>query len=153
MMNLQKRRKKGQYFSFDAIIASTIFIITFISLLSYWFSVKSSLESRDEDISREAARISDLMFTPSYLLDSYSVKKVEESRLQAIPCTSDALKKEFNSPYNMYLSVSSETGSSILRCGDEPPADARNVAKVRRIFVLYDQASDSQAAMDIYLYT
>lgn len=151
-MFMQRRLKKGQYFSFDAIIASTIFIITFVSLLTYWFSVKSALDSKDDDISREAARISDVMFTPAYLLSSYADNRVDSSELSGLPSDETALRKEFNSPYKIYLAFTSQSGSQILDRGEPPPADAHNVAKVRRIFVLDDGAKDVQAAMDLYLY-
>ncbi|MBI5046635.1 hypothetical protein HZC07_02790 [Candidatus Micrarchaeota archaeon] len=56
---------KGQYFSFDAIIASVIFILALVSLLSYWHSVKSYLDYQNDDLSKDAVRIANLLFTPS----------------------------------------------------------------------------------------
>lgn len=57
--------RKGVYFSFDAIIASVIFILTIISLLSYWYSVRETVMSEDPLIAEEALRISNLLFLPS----------------------------------------------------------------------------------------
>ncbi len=48
---------KGQYFSFDAIIASVIFVMALVALLSYWHSVKSYLDSQNDEISKEAIQI------------------------------------------------------------------------------------------------
>ncbi|MBN2478540.1 hypothetical protein JXB01_04595, partial [Candidatus Micrarchaeota archaeon] len=54
--------KKGIYFSFDAIVASTIFILAMISLMSYWYSVREVLSANDFSGAEEAMRITDLMF-------------------------------------------------------------------------------------------
>lgn len=56
---------KGQYFSFDAIIASVIFILALVALLSYWHSVKSFLDYQSDAPSVEAIRLSNLLFTPA----------------------------------------------------------------------------------------
>ena len=42
--------KKGQYFSFDAIVASVIFVLALVALLSYWHSVRSYLEHENSGI-------------------------------------------------------------------------------------------------------
>lgn len=57
---------KGQYFSFDAIIASVIFILALVALLSYWYSLRSSLELQNGAVSKEAFRISNILLTPGY---------------------------------------------------------------------------------------
>ena len=56
---------KGQYFSFDAVIGATIFILTMMALLSYWYGISSSFEQTQNDLAREAFRISEMMFTPT----------------------------------------------------------------------------------------
>lgn len=149
---------KGQYFSFDAIIASIIFILTFMALMTYWFSVKSSLETKEELINAEAGRIADSMLTPSYLTDSYLVPKVNKSRLFALlsprPDEPDYLKSTFSSPYNLSISISELQNGEMQETEGfgSIPANAKNVAKVRRTFVLYDGISESIAALDLYLY-
>ncbi|MFH2106444.1 MAG: hypothetical protein ABII22_04235 [Candidatus Micrarchaeota archaeon] len=52
---------KGQYFSFDAIVASVIFILAIVSLLSYWDSIRSNLDFQNSDVSREAFRVSEAL--------------------------------------------------------------------------------------------
>lgn len=150
-----RNHKKGQYFSFDAIVASVIFILTFISLITYWFSVKSSLESKNDEITREAARISDYLLTPSVLAISYEDKRVNISALSHIPGSEEQLRKEYNSPYDMYLEAYNASSGSVpfLTRGVKPANDSRDVAKVRRIFTLYVNSTyEMPAAIDVYLY-
>lgn len=54
--------KKGQYFSFDAIIASVIFILLLVSLLSYWNAIRSNLGVEEIELYEEAIRISDVLY-------------------------------------------------------------------------------------------
>ncbi len=153
---------KGQYFSFDAIVASIIFILTFISLVSYWFSVKSGLESKDEEISKEAARITDSMLTPSFLANSYEDRKVDKSRIEDLSLKSQQeLKKMFNTQYNLSIVITTESGTKFAAIGPDPedPADsgvfsdAANIAKIRRVFVLRINGTyETPAALDLYLY-
>ncbi len=56
---------KGQYFSFDAVIGATIFILTMMALLSYWYGISSSFEQSQDPLAREAFRVSEMMFTPT----------------------------------------------------------------------------------------
>ncbi|VVB98031.1 Uncharacterised protein [uncultured archaeon] len=145
--------RKGQYFSFDAIIASVIFILTFMALVSYWFSVKSSLESKDDQISKEAARISDSMLTPAFFTDSYKDRRVNASTLYALPNSEDALKRLFNSPYNISLTVTTSGGDQLLLRGPDPATlRTSNTARIRRIFLFYNSSYVGPAALDLYLY-
>ena len=56
--------RKGQFFSYDAIIGAMIFVIAFGLLVSYWWSVRSLLNPEREDMLKEALRISDSLLTP-----------------------------------------------------------------------------------------
>ena len=58
--------KKGQYFSFDAIIASVIFIMAIVLLLSYWHSVKVFLDYQTSDVAKETMKVASLLFVPSF---------------------------------------------------------------------------------------
>jgi hypothetical protein len=55
---------KGQYFSFDAIVGGTIFILTAIALFSYWNGINGSFDQAHDMLAREAFRISETMLTP-----------------------------------------------------------------------------------------
>lgn len=55
---------KGQYFSFDAIVGGTIFILTAIALFSYWNGINSSFDQDHDMLAREAFRVSETLLTP-----------------------------------------------------------------------------------------
>ena len=56
-----EKTKKGQYFSFDAITAVIIFIITISLVVSYWFTIQGVINTNDSDAYRVAIRISDTL--------------------------------------------------------------------------------------------
>lgn len=55
---------KGQYFSFDAIVAAIIMIAAFTLLFTHWFSLQYAAESRTLDLQSNAMRIADSLLTP-----------------------------------------------------------------------------------------
>lgn len=55
---------KGQYFSFDAIIATVIMVIAFTSLIAYWYGVQSTIESQTGSTYDSALRVADSLFSP-----------------------------------------------------------------------------------------
>ena len=55
---------KGQYFSFDAIIATVIMVIAFSTLVSYWYGVQSTIETRTDSQYSDALRVADSLFSP-----------------------------------------------------------------------------------------
>lgn len=60
---------KGQYFSFDAIIAAVIFVASISLLTTYWFGVRSVMDARSNDMFAEALRVSDSLLTPGNPVD------------------------------------------------------------------------------------
>ncbi|MFH1306253.1 MAG: hypothetical protein ABIH83_01170 [Candidatus Micrarchaeota archaeon] len=52
---------RGQYFSFDAILASVIFIMALSILMNHWFALRSQMNEDTDYLQSEAHRISDLM--------------------------------------------------------------------------------------------
>ena len=61
--------KKGQYFSFDAIVAVVIFIIALTILSNYWFGVNEVIRSQDDGMYRDALRLSDSFMTSGVPID------------------------------------------------------------------------------------
>ena len=55
---------KGQYFSFDAVVASVIMVIAVTSLVAYWFGVQSVAESRSSDMYADSLRIAESLLSP-----------------------------------------------------------------------------------------
>ncbi|MFA5382150.1 MAG: hypothetical protein WC356_03220 [Candidatus Micrarchaeia archaeon] len=58
---MNKNTRKGQYFSFDIIIAVILFIITISLIFSYWFSIREIIKTNDSETYRTAIRISDVL--------------------------------------------------------------------------------------------
>ncbi len=57
------KTKKGQYLSFDVIVASVIFLITIVMLMSYWQSMKSTVMNENKYMLHDAMLISDNLMT------------------------------------------------------------------------------------------
>ena len=55
---------KGQYFSFDAIIATVIMVLATTSLVAYWFGVESVVEARSNSLHDDAMRIAESLVSP-----------------------------------------------------------------------------------------
>jgi hypothetical protein len=170
--------RKGQYFSFDAIIASVIFMIAVVMLLSYWHSVKTFLEYQSGDMSREAMRIAAMLLSPpspSYalgkncgsmqsigLVNSFVDKTINESTLECLQSQQQAnstfLKSKFATPYNVAISVtkvakagSSKASYTIGTIDTSKPSS--EIVKIRRIATLVDDAGKTSiATIDVYLY-
>ncbi len=163
---------KGQYFSFDAIIASVIFVMALVALLSYWHSVKSYLDSQNDDISKEAVRISDALLSPPSSTTCASMQRLglaigyEDKRINStlLDCASrmsqSAFKQNLTTGYGVSVTVSrvGTTPSSILYTlgGSIPsaPSAPSSIVKVRRLASFVNSTSGEQflAAIDISVY-
>jgi len=55
---------KGQYFSFDAIIATVIMVIAITSLVGYWFGTQLVMESRSNPMYSDSLRIAESLLSP-----------------------------------------------------------------------------------------
>jgi len=55
---------KGQYFSFDAVVATVIMVVAITSLTAYWFGVQSVVESRNNPMYGDALRIAESLLSP-----------------------------------------------------------------------------------------
>lgn len=171
---------KGQYFSFDAMIAAIIFILTLVSLLSYWHSVRLSLENQHDIFLKDAFRISELLLSPGYPT-GVACDKMEEVGL-GISFTDKRLNlSKINCVYNLAASIkgfserlgtSNEVsivftdyeGKELSVIGIPPqklaPDDVVSSAKVRRLASIFDDMGDDDptndkeipASMDVYVY-
>lgn len=64
MVTSMSDMKKGQYFSFDAIVASVIFILAITLLSGHWYSLRAQIDDRSDYLYSEAFRISDTLLGP-----------------------------------------------------------------------------------------
>ncbi len=55
---------KGQYFSFDAVVATVIMAIAMTSLAAYWSGTRSVVDSRASPLYEDALRIADSLLSP-----------------------------------------------------------------------------------------
>ncbi|MFH1520891.1 MAG: hypothetical protein ABID61_04550 [Candidatus Micrarchaeota archaeon] len=166
---------KGQYFSFDAIVASVIFVLALVALLSYWHSVKSFLDYQNDPISKDAIRVSNLLFTPPSpsadcdtiekfgLALSWSDRRVNSSLLNcAIQKTNDLVDPDagpnwlhikLGTQYMAALNITNVTGGPTISIGNSPPADVLHIVKIRRLAtVVNDDGSTYLVTMDLSLY-
>jgi len=56
--------QKGQYFSFDAVIATIIMVLAFSTLVAYWHGAQSVLEERAGSRLADAGRIAESLLSP-----------------------------------------------------------------------------------------
>lgn len=163
--------KKGQYFSFDAIIATLMFILIVISLLSYWSAARSTMEFQNGDLLKEAQRVSDYMFSPPPasipegqcafgFSDSWNSRLLHFSDISnCMGVSQETLRGAAQSPYNVTIlfnltRVIGDTKEFYI--GSDPadiPSNAE-IAKVRRIAAIEHDFGDTStlATVDVYLY-
>jgi hypothetical protein len=55
---------KGQYFSYDAVIATVIMVLAFSSLIIYWTGTQKVVEERTNSRLADAGRIAEMLLTP-----------------------------------------------------------------------------------------
>lgn len=163
--------KKGQYFSFDAIIASVIFVLTLIMLLSYWNSVKAFLDFQVQDMGKEATRISTLLFVPpmgadctSYermgLVNSFSDKRMSEKNLDCLNgMDSASLRGNLSSLYDVSIVITdSYNPNNPYILGNDPTSaqfigSKSEITKLRRVgTIAMDNGENHMATVDIYVY-
>jgi len=156
---------KGQYFSFDAIIAAVIFMMAIVMLLGYWHSVKSFLEYQSGAVSREAMRVASALFVPAFpegsdcdhmvnlgFSVSWNDRRVNET---VIACSAAQpnywLKEKFSSPYNVSMKFNYDGTDTWI--GAEDPESDSEVVKMRRAATIVKETGEtSLATIDIYLY-
>jgi len=164
---------KGQYFSFDAIIASVIFVMALVALLSYWHSVKSYLDYQNDDLSRETIRVSNLLFTPpspsGAACDSINRFGMsiswDDRRLDPaiIDCASGKdqkwLQEKLGSAYPLVINITefSQPGSPVVTLGGsiQPSTSGKmDIVKIRRSATIYNASSGEAypAYIDMVLY-
>ena len=146
---------KGQYFSFDAIIASVIFVLALVALLSYWHSVRSFLDFQNDALSKDAIRVSNLLFGPAFPPESdcgdmellgfartWDDKRIDEPTLVCAEVwASDQqwLRNVTESSNNLSIRVELLTTGDEYIIGDEAPDGASNIVQIRRLATVVDE--------------
>lgn len=156
---------KGQYFSFDAIIASVIFVLALVALLSYWHSVKSFLDYQGGALSKDAIRISNLLFTPPAPsascanMDRLGFSRAwDDKRLDSsvIACAEgqqqEWLREKLGSPNNVSIRITNLADGSDTVIGGAVPEDTTDVVRIRRLATVVDGDTNYLAAIDLSVY-
>lgn len=163
---------KGQYFSFDAIVATVIFILTVVTLLSYWHSVRTSMEFQTNTDIMEAIRISDLFFSPGSPADascgsqyqlgfavSWNDKRINKTKFLSCASLSDEdLRNKFFSRSNIVINMEddSKTSEYVYIGKDLSSMDLSTIgtiSKFRRIATVVNESGGNELAyLDFYVY-
>lgn len=160
---------KGQYFSFDAIIASVIFVLALVALLSYWHSVRSFLDFQNDQVSQDTIKVSNSLFYPpapstdcSSLITmgfgvSWDDRRVNESFM--LNCaslkTEQQLQQEFGTPYGIAINVTNLANGTMtnLPPGESIPTNATDIVKIRRLATVVNSTGGTHlATIDLTLY-
>jgi len=119
---------KGQYFSFDAIIATVIMVLAFSSLVAYWYGAQAVVESRTYSRLADANRIAESLLSPGSPTDWTDADKYNMGDIRQIGIANsfgndlnltkvEALEANANpdaTPTNNYMEV-----GNLLRAGGE----------------------------------
>jgi hypothetical protein len=159
---------KGQYFSFDAIIASVIFVLALVALLSYWHSVRSFLEYQNDPLSKEAIRVSNLLFIPGSpssdcasmtqfgLANRYDDRRVNASIINCINSTKDGawLRSSLGTPYNVTIKVTRISDAASWMLGGDVSGTPNNIVKLRRLATVVNSTDGTTylASFDLTMY-
>jgi len=160
--------KKGQYFSFDAIIASVIFIMAIVLLISYWHSVKTFLDYQTSDVTKESMRIASLLFIPAFpegadcstlenigFANNWDDRRIREDLLECSSLQStEWLKEKVGTPYNISIKITYVDNDYWFTIGDAViPSEAIEVSNMRRAAsVVNDTGGTRLAYVDISVY-
>lgn len=119
-MQNKSKMLKGQFFSYDAVVAGILFILLLTLLYNYWNSLRATISVRMDDATRIALDVSDMLLTPGSPIDwnstnynqlglaaQYNSIEINESKLselQKIEYTT--LKQKLGvGPYELFIEL------------------------------------------------
>ncbi len=151
---------KGQYFSFDAIIASVIFVLALVALLSYWHSVRSFLDFQNDALGKDAVRVSGLFFTPPSpagancgsierfgFAFSWDDRRVDEALLKCAESKEQPdLKELLGTANNVSIRVENLANNEVTLIGGDVPQEIVDIVKIRRLATVVDANGDTYLA-------
>lgn len=170
---------KAQYFSFDAIMASVIFIMAIVALLSYWHSIKAYLDGQNGQMDKDIVKISSLLFTPPSPSSNCVDVSKNDSKLgfaldqndqrvdyNILDCVDKTLKTEtepdvwlsekLGTSYKVAIDAIPEVNGCFapLTLGAKPDdkIKTQQITKMRRIATVIDRGKTCVGIFDITLY-
>jgi len=131
---------KGQFFSYDAVIAGILFILLLTLLYNYWNSLRATISVRMDDAIRIALDVSDMLLTPGFPIDwnstnynqlglliQYNSIEVNETKLEELAKIEYTMLKQKLGvgPYELYIQLNSTSiGLS--------PSDSVSIVTIKR---------------------
>ena len=159
---------KGQYFSFDAIIGASIFILTLVAIFSYWYGVSNSIEQQQSILAKEAIRIADILYSPTVIpygiTVNWSDRHLVWDKIDDELCDGDDDAQDMlGSEYGVAIQFTTLTGSekcswySTSAYPDSVEGSAyvysNEIYHVRRVgSYLFDDGTTELGYVDIYVY-
>jgi len=110
---------KGQYFSFDAIIATVIMVLAFSSLIAYWHGAQAVVESRTDDRLADANRIAESLLSPGSPVDWESRNLDEIRQIGIANGFNNQLDWSKVDKLKEFASINYEEAGNLLRAGGE----------------------------------
>ena len=105
---MKQARSKGQYFSFDAIIATVIVVISMTTLVAYWFSIQSVVDTRSNTLQSAASAMADTLLSPG-IPANWTIPVIDPNTgLKVYPVQQRGLANGFTNDIN-------ETKSAVLQ--------------------------------------
>ena len=146
---------KGQYFSFDAIIGASIFILTLVAIFSYWYGVSNSIEQQQSTLAKEAIRIADILYSPSEipygLTVNWSDKHILHSKVESLCELTEPPATTLGSEYAVLIDFHNQK-ERICAWGPTP-IESNEIYKVRRVgSYLNNDGTTELGYVDIYVY-
>jgi hypothetical protein len=149
---------KGQYFSFDAVIGASIFILTLIAIMSYWYGISNSIEQQQSILAKEAMRIADIIYSPQEipygLALSWNDKHLNASKIDGLCHPLSDPSVALGSAYLVSVKFKSVETDGTTDCtwGDEKIV-SNSIYRMRRTASLYNEDGTTERAyVDVYVY-
>jgi hypothetical protein len=161
---------KGQYFSFDAIIASIIFVLALTTLLSYWNGTRNTFDLQNNEMQKEASRISNFLFAPGVPANvdckkqtqigfslSWQDKRMNKTQVKCASgakLSQNALKGNFTTQFNISIYFDKGTSREKLIGQDITTVpSSRNIVRVHRVAsVLNETNLEELSNVDVFVY-
>lgn len=160
---------KGQYFSFDAIVGASIFILTLVAIFSYWYGVSNSIEQQQSTLAKEAIRIADVLYSPTVVpygtTVNWSDRHLVAEKISSELCDEGNAAEVLGSEYGVAVHFTDRSGEH-MDCwwyssnpdpgdavGDEDYISSNEIYRVRRVgSYLFDDGTTELGYVDIYVY-
>ncbi|MBD3398430.1 hypothetical protein GF412_04365 [Candidatus Micrarchaeota archaeon] len=158
---------KGQYFSFDAIVGASIFILTLVAIFSYWYGVSNSIEQQQSTLAKEAIRIADILYSPTEVpygtTVNWSDRHIVWDKVGGL-CSGDTNAQDaLGSEYGVAIYFTDKEGDNECWWYSSNPDEgavegedyiySNEIYRVRRVgSYLFDDGTTELGYVDIYVY-